>query len=276
MEPRNINYLDRELLEENEILFNQLQFTLEYLDLCLYYLNHYFNIIFFNDKRIKLHKFNINDLTEFLTNIEYRLQNLSEYDCPNTPKDQKNPEKVIYKTDPSTNDLIKKLIAENTNLKDQLNNFKKPRFEPDEVEMFHVENFQVPEVVSEPFVENKVLNFPLDGKVKIFDPKNLYDRYSGEDKPIFHANGWAGHGFKSTIEDFGKKKKFIDFHITQRIKLKKNQIVPVKKRTFSFLFNKPSNDAKKSSNNLENNVNTQKEVFIKDKSTTPVEKHNFL
>lgn len=232
-------------------------------------MNHYFNIIFKNNKRIKLHKFNIGDLKDFLVNIENRLYDLNDEADPNNPKNNK--ENIIYKTDPETNDLINKLMAENAYLRDLLNNYKKPRFDPEELDCEHIESFQFPEVED---VDNDINEYDIGkrkrkikGKVKKIDPKNLHDKYSGHEKPIFHANGWAADAFKSVFEDIGNKKKLVSHHVTEKLKLHTKQIIPVKKKTFAFFFNKPRKQ--------HDDIFETPEGFIREDVKIPAEKHSF-
>ena len=272
--------LNNELLIDNQVLSNQIQLALEYLDVIFFYLNHYFNIIFHNDKRIKLHKFNPADLTDFLKNIEFRLYDLNSLADPNNPKNKPNPEiKIVYKTDPNTNDFINKLLSENANLKSQLNDFKellnnyvKPRYGADELKKKRVVNFQLPDI--EPSIKNQSeidsdddKRFRIKGKVKLMDVNNLYDKYSGKISPIFNAFGWAMSGVASkiVINKYGRK-KLDNYGVHQNLEVKKKQIIPVKNKNYAEYLNKPKKDE---------NVVISNDGFIKEKSILPIRKHKF-
>lgn len=163
-------------------------------------------------------------------------------------------------------------MAENAHLRDLLKNSKKTRFDDSELFEETCISFDLPELEEEDEeeveeVETNKNKKKIKGKVKKIDPNNLYDKYCGENKAIFNAFGWAADGFQSVVEKKGSKKKLISHNITQKLNLHPKQIVPVKKKTFAFLLNKP----KKKNNSYENDSTG----FIREQSTAPVTLHNF-
>lgn len=237
MKPNYVDKINRELFLDNQSLSNQLEFTLEYLDLCLKYLNHYFNILFHTNKRIKLHKFNIPDLKEFLIALERRMVELSD---PNFVSGKDDNVKIVYKTDPNTNDIIKKLMDEISKLKSDLNS-KNSRFNDNKLRKEKVVHFSLPEIEYTTDDDDDMFRGrEVNKKVKMFDPKNLHDKYCGETKPVFHAFGWAGHGTKSVYEKKPPKdrEKLVDFGIHEYCIIDKKNIIPVKKPNYSHIFNK--------------------------------------
>lgn len=269
-----LDKLNTELLEDNRLFYDQIQLSLDYLDLIFPFLNKFFNVLFDNKKELDLNKFTLPDLNDFLINILGEINNIKDLSDPNHPLNLLNKDKnVVYKTDPQADDLIKKLLKENERLRNENQYLKnRPnRFKEDEFQIENVESFQLPEELA----ELSPNNFVVDGKVKRIDPNNLYDKYSGETKPILNAFGWVMSGIKSEMIEKNGKKKLKNFEIHEKLCLDPKQIVPHKKEYLGHILNKSVSNVS-TSIGTPSNITKEKNGFVKlVPLPNDVKKHSF-
>lgn len=117
--------------EENGLLNSQLDFALDMLDKVFGYLNHFSNMIFHSNDNLPLHKFNKDDMTNFLQNMEGRLFDL--LDKERKLDKLKNPNPILDPNNKNYNgtkeleikmkfkdSVIDDLTKENARLKDEI------------------------------------------------------------------------------------------------------------------------------------------------------------
>lgn len=265
------------ILEENSQLSDQLEFALDFLDQCLSYLNHFYNIINKDNIIIPIHTFTKNQFKDFLKDLELNLFDL--LDKENKLNDILNPNPILDPNNKNYNgsknleltltmkdNLINNLIDENNKLSKELknlkdvnnkNNNKKNMFNTDNLRIINATTIKLESQCPNLTIEN-IDNLSIEehtkdiagqlgtelsshryrGKFKKIDPNNLYNKYYDGKIEKFAKNHWASDTYVSKLKKDGKRTKVIEAKVEEKIELAPKQIIPPIKKTYAHLLNK--------------------------------------